>query len=70
MAKCAKPNQDLRLDMPVIGSRTVELVARAGLAGIVIEAGRVMIAGRAEAAAAAERTGTFILADDDGPGGG
>ena len=72
LAKCAKPQQDLRVDMPAIGPQTVEVVAEAGLAGIAIEAGRVMIAERAETVAAAEQTGTFILADDggDGPGGG
>ena len=64
LAKCAKPQQDLRLDMPAIGARTVEAVARAGLAGIAIEAGRVMIVDRAEMAAAAERTGTFVVAVD------
>lgn len=69
LAKCAKPTQDLRIDMPTIGPRTVERVAEAGLAGIAIEAGRVMIADRAATAAAAERSGTFIHAlylDDAG----
>lgn len=64
LAKCAKPQQDLRLDMPAIGALTVEAVARAELAGIAIEAGRVMIVDRAETAAAAERTGTFVVAVD------
>jgi hypothetical protein len=64
LAKCAKPGQDLRVDMPTIGPRTVELVAEVGLAGIVIEAGRVMIAERAATIAAASRTGTFIIASD------
>ncbi len=62
LAKCAKPQQDLRVDMPTIGPRTVAGVAAAKLAGIVIEAGRVMIAERAETLAAAEKSGTFILA--------
>jgi DUF1009 family protein len=64
LAKRSKPQQDLRLDMPAIGPRTVEGVAAAGLAGIVIEAGRVMIAERAAAVTLAERTGTFIFAVD------
>jgi len=66
LAKCAKPGQDLRLDMPVIGPRTVELVAEVGLAGVVVEAGRVILAERAQTIAAAERTGTFVIADDGG----
>jgi DUF1009 family protein len=64
LAKRSKPQQDLRVDMPAIGPRTVEAVARVGLAGIALEAGRVMIAERAETIALAERTGTFIFADD------
>jgi len=70
LAKFCKPQQDMRVDMPTIGSRTVETVAEAGLAGIVIEPRRVMIADRAETVAVARRTGTFIVADagDDGPG--
>jgi hypothetical protein len=63
LAKRSKPQQDLRVDMPAIGPRTVEAVVRAGLAGIVIEAGRVMIAERSETMALADRTGTFIFAD-------
>jgi hypothetical protein len=64
LAKCAKPGQDLRVDMPTIGPRTVELVAEVGLAGIVVEAGRVMIAERPATVAAAIRTNTFIRAQD------
>ena len=64
LAKRSKPQQDLRVDMPAIGPRTVEAVARVGLAGIAIEAGRVMIAERAVTMELAERTGTFIFADE------
>ena len=64
LAKCAKPQQDLRVDMPTIGPRTVASIVKAGLAGIVVEAGRVMIADRAETLNAAEDSETFILATD------
>ncbi len=60
LAKCAKPRQDLRVDMPTIGPSTVAAVVAAGLAGIVIEAGRVMIAERQATIEAGERTRTFI----------
>jgi DUF1009 family protein len=62
LVKCAKPSQDLRVDMPTIGPRTVELVAEAGMSGIFIEAGRVMIAERPEVLAIAARTATFLYA--------
>lgn len=68
LAKCAKPQQDLRLDMPAIGPRTVEAAARAGLAGIAVEAGRVMIAERGETVALADKTGTFVFATDAADG--
>jgi DUF1009 family protein len=66
LAKRSKPQQDLRVDMPAIGPRTVAAVAAAGLAGIVIEAGRVLIADRAVTVSEAERTGTFIFAIGEG----
>ena len=62
LAKRAKPEQDLRIDMPTIGPRTVEAVAEAGLAGIVIEAQRVMIAERDVTERLASKTGTCIRA--------
>jgi DUF1009 family protein len=67
LAKCAKPTQDLRVDMPTIGPQTVSLVAEIGLAGIAIEAGRVMIAERPATVAEAERLRTFIHAAPAAP---
>jgi DUF1009 family protein len=61
LAKCAKPQQDLRVDMPTIGVETVRRVAAAGLAGIVVEAGRVMIVDRAGVIALADREGLFVI---------
>lgn len=41
--KRPKPRQDERMDIPTIGPSTVEAVAKAGLGGIVIPAGGVII---------------------------
>ena len=41
--KAPKPNQDWRADLPVIGAQTADQAVRAGLSGIVIEAGGVMV---------------------------
>ncbi|PWE34287.1 DUF1009 domain-containing protein [Maritimibacter sp. 55A14] len=60
--KRPKPGQDLRADMPVIGPDTVRRAAGAGLAGIVIAAGGVMILDRAATLAAADAAGLFIWA--------
>ncbi|MCC2111962.1 MAG: UDP-2,3-diacylglucosamine diphosphatase LpxI [Hyphomicrobiales bacterium] len=64
LAKCPKPQQDLRVDMPAIGVRTVEKVAAAGLAGIAVEAGRVLVGDRMATANAADAAGIFIVGVD------
>ena len=69
LVKAAKPQQDLRVDMPTIGPRTVETVARAGLGGIAIEAGRVMIVDRAATIETADRLKIFLAARDFGSSG-
>jgi DUF1009 family protein len=43
LVKRAKPGQDLRVDMPAIGPDTVALAAKAGLAGIEVQAGHVLL---------------------------
>lgn len=60
LVKRPKPRQELRIDLPAIGPRTVQGVAAAGLTGIGIEASRVLIADRAETCAAAQAAGLFI----------
>jgi len=55
VVKVSKPNQDLRFDVPVVGEQTIETAARAGLRGIVAEAGKVLLLDRAQVAAAADR---------------
>jgi len=62
LVKLPKPAQDRRVDLPTIGSRTVERAAAAGLAGIAIEAGGAIIADRDELAALANKLGLFVLA--------
>ncbi|MBL3568723.1 phosphatidate cytidylyltransferase [Rhodovulum sulfidophilum] len=58
--KAPKPGQDRRVDLPAIGPATVEAAHRAGLAGIVLEAGGVMVLDRAETVARADALGVFI----------
>ena len=61
LVKAAKPGQDFRADLPVIGPRTVRLAAAAGLSGIAVEAGAVLIVDRQATSAAAEKAGLFIV---------
>ena len=60
LGKAPKPIQDLRVDMPVIGPRTVEMAAAAGLAGIGGVSGRLILIDRAAIVAAADRLGLFV----------
>jgi DUF1009 family protein len=55
VVKVSKPKQDLRFDVPVIGEQTVETAAKAGLTGIVAEAGAVILLDREQVCASAER---------------
>jgi len=49
LAKGPKPGQELRVDMPAIGPHTIAQAAAAGLAGVAVETGAVLIVDRAEA---------------------
>jgi DUF1009 family protein len=62
--KAAKRGQDLRVDMPAIGPATVAAVAAAGLAGIAVEAERVMILDRETTLGEIESAGLFLFAQD------
>lgn len=60
LAKAPKPIQDLRVDMPVIGARTVEMAAAAGLAGVGGVAGKLIVIDRADVIETADRLGLFV----------
>lgn len=62
--KAAKTGQDLRVDMPAIGPDTVAQAQAAGLAGIAIQAGRVMILERERTLAALAEAGMFLIAEE------
>jgi len=61
LAKAPKPIQETRVDLPTIGLATVQGVARAGLAGIVGEAGRLLVLDREAVIELADELGVFIL---------
>lgn len=60
--KAPKPGQDWRMDLPAIGPDTIRAAAAAGLAGVVVEAGGVLILGHDETVAAADAAGLFLWA--------
>jgi DUF1009 family protein len=60
LVKAPKPGQDLRLDLPAIGPKTVELASEARLAGIAVAAGAVLLAEVDELVEKANKSGLFL----------
>ena len=60
--KVAKPNQDMRFDVPVVGVRTIQVMKDAGASALSIDAGRTLVFDRPALAAAADRAGIAIVA--------
>jgi DUF1009 family protein len=60
MYKAPKPGQDRRADLPVIGPGTAEGAAKAGLAGIIIEANGVMVLNYDETLRRLDAEGLFL----------
>lgn len=69
LVKAPKPGQERRIDLPTIGLTTVEEAARAGLAGIAVEAGGCLVMERDKAIAAADAAGLFLFGFDADPSG-
>ena len=61
LVKMKKPDQDRRIDLPAIGAATVENAARAGLAGIAVEAGATLVLGLETLVEKANAEGLFVI---------
>jgi UDP-2,3-diacylglucosamine hydrolase len=68
LVKTAKPNQDLRVDLPTVGPITIELAVDAGLAGIAIEAHGALIAEKDVTLGKANDAGLFVIGIDRSKG--
>lgn len=60
LVKAPKMGQDLRVDMPAIGPDTLRNIAEAGLSGIGLKAGAVLVGDRAALGRQADQLGLFI----------
>lgn len=60
LVKAPKKGQDLRVDMPAIGPDTLRNIAEAGLSGIGLRAGEVLVGDRAALGRQADQLGLFI----------
>jgi UDP-2,3-diacylglucosamine hydrolase len=62
VVKMAKPQQDMRFDVPVIGVRTIQSMARAGATCLAIDAGRCLLLDGASTTRAADEAGISVIA--------
>jgi DUF1009 family protein len=62
VVKVAKPNQDMRFDVPVIGLSTIETMIDAGATCLSIESGRTLLFDREALVARAKAAGVTIVA--------
>ena len=62
IVKVAKPNQDMRFDVPVIGVPTVDALRAAGASALSIDAGKTLVFDGAALVAAADAAGIAIVA--------
>jgi UDP-2,3-diacylglucosamine hydrolase len=63
VVKIAKPNQDMRFDVPVIGVKTIEVMRSAGATCLALDAGRCLLLDGEKVIDAASAAGIAIVAD-------
>jgi DUF1009 family protein len=62
VVKVAKPNQDMRFDVPVIGLKTIETMAQAGASCLAIDAGKCLFLDGDKIITAADEAGIAVVA--------
>lgn len=60
LVKRTKPGQETRVDLPAVGTQTIIAAKAAGLAGVGLESGRVVMVDKSEMRRRAEDAGLFI----------
>jgi DUF1009 family protein len=63
VVKVSKPTQDMRFDVPVIGVKTIETMARAGASCLAVDAGRCLLLDGEAMTRAADDAGIAVCAD-------
>ncbi|MGA8617100.1 MAG: UDP-2,3-diacylglucosamine diphosphatase LpxI [Candidatus Sulfotelmatobacter sp.] len=63
VVKIAKPNQDMRFDVPVIGVKTIEVMQAAGAACLALDAGKCLFLDGEKILDAANAAGIAVVAD-------
>jgi DUF1009 family protein len=63
VVKIAKPNQDMRFDVPVVGIKTIEIMKKAGATCLALDAEKCLLLDGDVLPAAADDAGISIVAD-------
>jgi DUF1009 family protein len=63
VVKIAKPGQDMRFDVPVIGVKTIETMVRAGASCLAVDAGRCLLLDGAAMTRAADDAGIAVCSE-------
>jgi DUF1009 family protein len=63
VVKVAKPNQDMRFDVPVVGLHTIETMKQAGASCLALDAGRCLMLDKEAVLTAASEAGICIVAE-------
>ena len=63
VVKIAKPKQDMRFDVPVVGVKTIETMARAGASCLAVDAGRCLLLDGEAMTQAADEAGIAVWAE-------
>ena len=64
VVKIAKPNQDMRFDVPVIGMKTIEVMKKAGATCLAVDAGACLFLDGSETSAAADAAGICVVCEE------
>jgi DUF1009 family protein len=62
VVKIAKPNQDMRFDVPVIGVKTIEVMRGAGATCLAVDAGKCLLLDGQKVIDAADEAGFVVIA--------
>ena len=68
VVKVAKPNQDMRFDVPVVGIPTIQVMARAGATLLSLDAGKALMFDKPQMIAAADDAGIAVVGRAAGAG--
>ncbi len=66
LVKVAKPDQDMRFDVPTIGPETIERLAEAKAGALVVEAAKTLVIDRSRLVELANKHGISVVCREDG----